>query len=172
MYTQQLNKDDISLHSNTLHIKVDVSKAQNMINGLKDKKYVIEIRESKEKRSLAANNMCWTLCTQLAVVMKTGKDEMYLQQLKKYGVSSRYTVWEEALEPLVRNLKYYELDKARFHNGRGVVDVTIYVGSSEYNTKEMSNLISGIIDDCKEQGIDVIQKEELDSLIKSWGGIK
>jgi len=38
-----------------------------------------------------------------------------------------------------------------------------------FNTKEMSRLLQGTIDDAKDLGIDTITKEEQDSLIKSWG---
>ena len=43
-------------------------------------------------------------------------------------------------------------------------------GSSQYDTKEMSLFIDGIVSECKEQGIETMTPSELDQLKQSWKG--
>lgn len=43
-----------------------------------------------------------------------------------------------------------------------------YRGSSTYDTAEMSRLIEGIIEECKEQGIETATPEELARMQKLW----
>ena len=36
------------------------------------------------------------------------------------------------------------------------------------DSREMSILINGLVDECKNQGIETRPKEEIDSLLRSW----
>lgn len=45
-------------------------------------------------------------------------------------------------------------------------------GSSKYNTKEMSRLINGVLEDCREAGIpegDLLTPDEKEELKQKWG---
>ena len=41
-------------------------------------------------------------------------------------------------------------------------------GSSEYNTKEMSHLIDGLVSECKEMGIETLPPEELERMMSEY----
>ena len=41
-------------------------------------------------------------------------------------------------------------------------------GSSEYDTKEMSHFIDGIVAEAKELGIETLPPDELESMMKAW----
>ena len=43
-----------------------------------------------------------------------------------------------------------------------------YYGSSSYNSKQMSRLIDGVVQDCKIYGIETKPQQEIDSLLKEW----
>jgi len=138
-----------------------------------DKPYDLIIKPHTEKRSLAANRMCWAMCEELAIVMKSTAKEIYKETLKKYSASILYPCWEEILEDLLTNFDYYDVLNARYHkDGRAICDVIVYKGTSKMNTKEMSRFLEGLIDDCKEEGIDTMSNEEKESILKSWNGGK
>ena len=51
----------------------------------------------------------------------------------------------------------------------GCVNVTLWYGSSTYNTKQMSDLIEELISQCNEQGIPTMSENEADKLLTAWG---
>jgi hypothetical protein len=54
-------------------------------------------------------------------------------------------------------------------NGKLFKHLAILIGSSQYDTKQMSILIDGIVSECRELGIETKPEEEIRSLIESWG---
>ena len=46
--------------------------------------------------------------------------------------------------------------------------MNLYYGSSSFNTKQMSRLIDGVVQDCKACGIETKPQQEIDSLLKEW----
>ena len=41
-------------------------------------------------------------------------------------------------------------------------------GSSTYDTKEMSELIDGLVSECREQGIETLPSEEFDRMMAAY----
>ena len=54
---------------------------------------------------------------------------------------------------------------------KGCVNVTVWYGSSVYDTKQMSRLIDAIVQDCKAAGIETMTPAELDALVSRWGEV-
>ena len=73
-----------------------------------NKEYDIEIKQHREKRSLNANNYCWKLCTEIASVLNSDKDSIYVLMLKRYGVSNLIPISNEV--PVGDYFKYYEIE--------------------------------------------------------------
>ena len=129
-----------------------------------------EIERKRKKRSLDANALCWAICTEIANVLRADKDSIYVDMLKQYGQSE---IWasDTSARPEKR-FKYYDLFGKRMINGKEVIFYKVYRGSSEYDTREMSILIDGIIDEAKALGIDVISEREKSLLLMEWGNGK
>lgn len=126
-----------------------------------------EIVRRRKKRSNDANSLCWAVCTEIANVLRTDKESVYVDMLKEYGQSD---IW--ATSPDTRpeqHFKYFEYFGKRNINGKEVVFYTVYRGSSEYDTREMSILLDGIIDEAKALDIDVISEREKTLLLEEWG---
>ena len=121
----------------------------------KDKLYDISIKEHKEKRSLSANAYCWVLISKIAAKTKTTKEEVYLEMLKRYGVGTTFEISSNVT--LDNFFKYYEVLAER----KNKKVVRSYVGSSEYNSQEMFELIDGIIYEAKAIGIETMTPDEL-----------
>ena len=47
--------------------------------------------------------------------------------------------------------------------------IRAYYGSSTYNSKQMSRLIDMAVQDCREQGIEVLPPERLAGMMEEWG---
>ena len=54
----------------------------------------------------------------------------------------------------------------------GFTNIRAYYGSSVFDSKEMSQLIEIIVNECKELGIETKPPEELKSLLEVWNGKK
>jgi hypothetical protein len=50
----------------------------------------------------------------------------------------------------------------------GCTNVTLYYGSSTYDTAQMSRLIDLVIQECKQQDIDTMTPAERDRLVSLW----
>ena len=132
----------------------------------KDKKY--EIKEYKEKRSLNANAYAWKLITQIGNVLRKSKEEVYLQMLKDYGQSEIVSMFS-SINP-DGYFKYYEKLGTGVINGKEFTHYKIFKGSSEFDSKEMSIFIDGILQDCRSVGIKTLEDLEIEELIRSTYG--
>ena len=128
----------------------------------KDKKY--EIKEYKQKRSLNANAYAWKLITEIGNVVRKSKEEVYLQMLKDYGQSEIVSMLS-SISP-EGYFKYYEKFGTGIVKGKEFIHYKLYKGSSEFNTKEMSIFIDGIVQEAKQLGIQTLDEIEIEELIK------
>ena len=123
----------------------------------KDKKY--EIKEYKEKRSLNSNAYAWKLITEIGNVVRKSKEEVYLQMLKDYGQSEIVSMLS-SISP-VGYFKYYEKFGTGTINNKDFTHYKIYKGSSEFDSREMSIFIDGIIHEAENLGIPTLTEEEI-----------
>lgn len=126
----------------------------------------IEIKKHRSKRSLNANNYLWCLINELGNVLNLDKEEVYLQMLRRYGQSELVSVL--ASINVKGFFKYYDEAGRTILNEKEFVHYKIYKGSSEYDTKEMSILIDGVVSECQALGISTITPNELEALKNNW----
>ena len=139
------------------------------IDELRNKKLSIELKQFRNKRSLDANSYMWVLLQQLADKLETTKDELYLIMLGKYGVFTHTVVKPNVVERVKEEWKLVkELGEVKI-NGQTGIQLQCYFGSSGYDSKEMSTLVNGVVNECKEQGITTLDELELDKMVSKWG---
>lgn len=126
-----------------------------------------EIERKRKKRSTDANALCWKLCTEIANVLRTDKESVYVDMLKRYGQSDLVTVLS-IVNPKAY-FKYFDECGKGTSKGREYTHYKVYKGSSEYDTREMSILLDGIIDEAKALDIEVISEREKSLLLQEWG---
>lgn len=127
-----------------------------------DKEKLYEIKEYKEKRSLSQNAYCWKLITEIANKISKSKEEVYLEMLKAYGQSEVISMLS-TIEPK-GFFKYYEEIGTGIVNNKEFTHYKIFKGSSEYDSKEMSIFIDGVIQECTQLGIPTLTDEEIKSM--------
>lgn len=130
-------------------------------------KLSIQIKDYREKRSLNANALCWKVCTEIANVLRSDKDSVYIKMLKRYGQSEIVSVRADI--DVSGYFKYYDVFGTGYVNGKEFTHYRVFKGSSEYDTREMSILLDGIIDDAKEMGIVIMSDQELSLIKNEWG---
>lgn len=147
------------------------------INSIKeDIEYVLEIKQYRKPRSLNANNLSWKLTDELADVLvlrgvKMTKEECHAEMIFRYGqvmldAKGEQVVYSTAQEvALPEFFPYAKAIGESELNGKTFTHYRIYRGSHTYDSREFSIFLSGIIEECKEQGIDV-DSAELKSLLE------
>lgn len=127
----------------------------------------IDLSEHKEKRSLNANAYAWTLIGKIADVLRTSKDEIYLKMLKRYGQSEIVSILSNI--DISGYFKYYEVAGTGTLKNKEFTHYKIFKGSSEYDTKEMSILIDGIVSEAKDLNIETLPPYEIERIKNLWG---
>ena len=145
-----------------------IGKAHEIVEWLfqQDKDKVFEIKVHREKRSLTANAYAWALISQMADVLRTDKESVYLTMLKRYGQSSIVTVRNDV--DISKYFKYWEKLADRRLGGIMYTHYKVFVGSSEYDTREMAILIDGVISEAESMGISTIPRDEVERLKGLW----
>lgn len=123
-----------------------------------------------KKRSLDANAYAWVLMGKIASVLKTSKEEVYEEALRRYGV---FETDEDgrSIEIQVDRSVDAHLLPGHWYRVDDLGNKVIYMmlkGSSEYTAKEMSVFIDGIISEAKELHIEALPPDELERMMKAW----
>ena len=141
---------------------------ESLVDEMKDKeKLSVDINPYREKRSLDANAFAWKLIGKIADVLRAGKDEIYLKLLKRYGQSELISVLTHV--PIEHYVKYYEEAGHSKLNGKEFTHYRVFKGSSEFDTREMSIFIDGVVSEAKELGIQTETPNKLAEMKSLWG---
>lgn len=133
----------------------------------------IKVGKFRKRRSLDANAYAWVLISKLAEKLNIPKTEIYRNAIREIGGNSdTVCVQDKAVNSLCEGWQrngigwMTETFKSKID---GCTNVTLYYGSSTYDTDQMSRLINNIVEECRLQGIETRSQEELESLLNAWG---
>lgn len=141
--------------------------AQNMFDELNLYNLSFKIDKYREKRSLNANAYAWQLIGKIGNATRESKEEVYCKMLKDYGQSDLVSVLAHI--PVAHYFKYYEEAGESTLNGKLFKHYRVYKGSSEFDTREMSIFIDGIVSEAKNLGIETMTPNEIAKMKDLWG---
>ena len=124
-----------------------------------DREKIFEIKEKRKKRSLSQNAYAWELITKIGDILRKSKEEVYLDMLKDYGQSEIVSILS-SINP-EGYFKYYEEIGTGIVNDKEFTHYKIFKGSSEFDSKEMTIFIDGIIEECKDLGIETMTPDQI-----------
>lgn len=171
LVTDHKGRKILSFVVNPEHTKAAENLADRIMQ-LKEDKLLVEVDKYKKMRSLSANAYCWVLCGDIAAAINTTDKEVYKDTIRDVGKKLPFPIADEE----VANFE-------RYWNSHGTGWITEivgdsklpgyklihgYVGSSEYDTAEMSRLIDYLIITATEMGIDTITPAETERLMQNW----
>ena len=125
---------------------------------LNQEEKLFEIKEYKEKRNLDQNAKYYKLLNELALTLKIGTEELHFEMLKNYSVRYQILIPKETE---LRGIKYYELKKTIKKDNKLFNIYEVYVPSHELKTDEFALLLNGLIEECKNQDIEVRSPSEI-----------
>lgn len=155
-------------------ISVEVNENMSQINlqEIQNRELDIILEEHKEKRSLTANRYFHVLNDKLADRLRISKPRMKNILLYRYGQAEMVDGAEATMHSNLPPSKILEQEEMHFFpvgtDDDGLTVYRIQRKSRTYNSLEMSILIDGVVDECKENGIEVMPPDKLAHLLKMW----
>lgn len=157
----------------------DERNARREIEGIKDQETIdISAKTLKRKRSLSANAYYWILVGKLAGVMHISNSHCHNLLLRRYGAiqtidGERVVCFlpdtDEAYNGALEAEKYHVKPTSAvkvFKDGNPRRMYLMLKGSSEYDSGEMSRLINGVVDECKQVGIETLTPREIEQMLE------
>jgi len=156
-----------------LCIGVPYRDAKKFCGEMKPKKYVAEIKEYREKRSLDANAYAWVLIGKLAGKLGITPHEIYRAAIRDVGDNYEVTpIRNDAVERWKalwsQNGIGWICEEIGPSKLEGYTNVMNFFGSSMYDKAQMARLIDIIVQECKAQGIETMTPTELARLTEEW----
>ena len=134
--------------------------ADNLMSSIEDGKYTIEFKKYRKSRSLDQNSYFWALVGEIAKKEDgdlRNKQTLYTHLLKMSGAKYEviYTS-EQALEDLMKFeiIRDCMIQKRSMVQNIPMVTAYIFYGSSQFDTKEMSDLIDTTLRYASEVGVE------------------
>lgn len=161
----------------TFEMEQDIS---SQIDAIKDQRLTITVKRFRRKRSLDANAYYWQLVAKLADKLKISKPYLHNLMLRRYGqidfIEGKmiYLVLpdsDEGSRQADEGETYHIKPTSEVKQGMDGMMYRTYLllrGSHTYNTKEMSELIDGLVSECREQGIETLPPQELERMMQAY----
>lgn len=152
--------------SGTLIVQVGRLQPETLeaLEKMRDKDLDLELKVHREKRSLDSNAYLWVLCSKIADVVRSSKDEIYEEMLQKYGYLSDISITVKSEVDMSRIEGHW-----KFLKGNGKFSAYLMIrGSSEYDTAEMARFLDMVVLEAKELGIDTATPAEIEKMNKLW----
>ena len=176
---KDVSKDFFSNHLQVLFSAESINLEE--INGLKDEeKLRITVKKYRKRRSPDANNYYWLLVGKVADALRVSKPYCHNLMLRRYGQTELFdgkpalTMLPDTPEAVSR---MEQMEESHFAPTAQVTigkDGVLYRAwkllkpSHRYNTKEMSILIDGIVDDAKTLGIETMTPDQIERMKITW----
>lgn len=139
----------------------------------REKIYDVSIKEHKGKRSLNSNSYAWCLIQKIAESINSDKHSVYIEMLKKYSREFTFVICKEKAVPKLKELYSACIDLGEISvNGMEGHQIQVFYGSSTFDSKSMSIFIDGIVQECKELGIETMTPLELERMKSEWNNGK
>ena len=154
-------------------IQLELEKAPTVYDKTKDVLLDISIKEYKEGRSDRANRYFHKLCDMIAKVQGLSLIEVKNQMISDYGYRD-----EDMQDIIIKDsIDWRRIEKLHLQPtsatrvmDNGILYRVYYVmrGSHTYDTKEMSVLIDGTVQEAKQLGIETLDDIEIKRLVEEW----
>ena len=162
-----------SFSGGALHLTCSPSDALKFVYSFAAGDYDILPHKDKKKRSKDANAYAWVLIHKISEKLGVPPINIYRDAVRDIG-----GVYLNPEEVQVEEVYNYSSEWVGEHLGRqvqifpsskyGFVNVMRVYGSSDYDTKQMSRFIDGLIQDARALDIETRDQAWIQSLLDSW----
>ena len=161
-------------------VTLSVDCAPEDVEKLTGKDLNIELKQYRKKRSLDSNAYYWTLCGKIAEATGQSNAWTHNDMLRKYGqieILDGQAVYlvvpdsEDAERRAGEATTYHIRPTSQVKQGKDGKMYRTYMmlrGSHDYDTKEMSQLIEGVVSEAKDLGIETLPPDRLKEMMAAY----
>ena len=166
----------------TLALKGDTRTTFEQLEPLRGVEWLtIDIRRKAKKRSLDANSYYWSLLGKLSKALNISNPHCHNLMLRRYGVPEEIDGklallvipdTDEASKKADEAEEYHIKPTSQVKEGKdGLMyrTYTLLKGSRNFTKEEFSRLLQGLLDECKQVGIETRCEEDVESMLSQWG---
>ena len=151
-YTRKLIDDKGNIE---ITFTVDNWAFKRSVNDLTKQPYSLEIKVPKSKRSIDQNRLLWDIIGQISKELDINDLDIYAYLIEKTNAKyDEVVVKYEAIERLRSIFRAVKVIGPTKEHGETFVKARTYYGSSNFNTKEMTELINHALDYAEQSGVD------------------
>ena len=150
---------------------LDTTNMEHIEKLSKLEKLTIAIKKFFKKRSKDANAYFHVLVNELARYYNIADTDMKIKMNLDYGTIARFEDGriKGCKVPKGTNIReFYQYAKWYKSDENGDDCYIFYKETHTLNTKEMAQLINGVIQECENAGIETKPKAEINALLESW----
>lgn len=170
-------------HTTTLVMELETTDTDTLASLEKHKEGFVrvDVKTWREKRSLNANALFYLMVDRLADALRVSKPYIHNLMLRKYGQLQRIDgrpIWvilpetDEVLKKVDEDDSLHLKPTSEVKEGKDGKMYRTYLmlkGSHELDSKGMSVLIDGVIDEAKQAGVNTTNSEEVRKIKEMWG---
>lgn len=162
--------DNARIQGGELVLSCSMQEARQFAYRFKPGEY--EIRPEKKKRSLDANAYAWLLVNRIADALRATPEEIYREALRSVPNALEIVcVQDKAVDSMARLWTSGHIGRrveTELSKIKGCTNLYLYYGSSDYDKRQMSQLIDNLVLDAKALDIETRPAEEIQSLLAAW----
>lgn len=150
------------------------------VEGIREKELAVSAKLFRKHRSLDANAYYWQLLSKLAEALGISKSRAHNLMLIRYGQLEEYdgrlvyVVVPDTPDSVERALEadaYHIKPTSEVQAGQDGTLFRTYKmlrGSSTYDTREMSELINGLVSECRQTGIETMTPGQIENMMRLY----
>ena len=141
-----------------LYIELERTKDINKIDEIEQEEIKIKITPVKNSRTLRQNNLLWQIITDIdieqnAIPTEEGRWEIYTRAIEELGAEYEDIILDTKAIKMIKN-KFRATKILAEKNGKTLI--RCFIGSSNFNKKQMAQLIDYLLDQAQKLNIPII----------------
>lgn len=148
-------------------ISFEIQASPEDLEKYKNKDLDISFVQHRARRSLDANACLWACLGDIAKAINQDNWSVYLLMLERYGKFTYILVKPEVVEAVRLQWRETKIVGETQVDGKPMVQMLCFFGSSTYDSAEFSRLLNGVISEMQEMHLEVPASAEMKAILAS-----
>ena len=148
-------------------ISFEIQASPEDLEKYKNKDLDISFVKHRARRSLDANACLWACLGDIAKAINQDNWSVYLLMLERYGKFTHILVKPEVVEAVRLQWRETKIVGETQVDGKPMVQMLCFFGSSTYDSAEFSRLLNGVISEMQDMHLEVPTSAEMKAILAS-----
>ena len=148
-------------------ISFEIQASPEDLEKYKNKDLDISFVQHRARRSLDANACLWACLGDIAKAINQDNWSVYLLMLERYGKFTHILVKPEVVEAVRLQWRETKIVGETKVDGKPMVQMLCFFGSSTYDSAEFSRLLNGVISEMQDMHLEVPDSAEMKAILAS-----